>query len=504
MKLNKENLGKIDASLNTEINRIQLPEKVLQFGTGVLLRALPDYFIDKANRRGIFNGRVVLIKSTDRGDTNDFNEQDSLYTIGIRGVDGDNKVELNIINSAISRVLSAKTEWQKILDVAASETLEIIISNTTELGIELIREDIQKGTPVSYPGKLLAILYHRYKVFNADENKGLIILPTELITDNGIKLRNILFELAEHNKLEPEFIKWLGFNTFCNTLVDRIVPGKPDENTLKRLEQELGYRDELFVFSEVYSLWAIEGDERIRKILSFEQADEGVIIASDITMYKELKLRLLNGTHTLSCAAAFLSGLGTVCDAMEDSVMSGFISSLMQDELARAIPYPVAREQALQFSAKVLDRFRNPHIRHQWLSISVNYSMKLKMRVIPVLLNYYKNYQSVPKFIAVGFAAYLRFMQTEELNGAYYGSSNNMRYQVDDEWASYYSGLWKEYDVNEMVLRALSNTELWDVDLSQLPAFVETVQDSLRNIMEVGTRKTIEMMNRDYTETNPA
>lgn len=494
MRLNKENLNRIVATSKLslpELKTFDLSEKVLQFGTGVLLRGLPNYLIDKANRQGVFNGRVVVVKSTDKGSTDSFKEQDSLYTIGIRGIKNQQKVEENIISSAISRVLSAKTEWQKILDVAASENLEIIISNTTESGIVLVQDNIHQGTPKSFPGKLLSILYHRYKVFNGDKEKGLVILPTELITDNGLKLKNIVLELAEQNELEAKFMQWFESCTFCNTLVDRIVPGKPDANTPKSLEQELGYQDDLFIFSEVYSLWAIEGDKRISKILSFSEVDPTVVITPDISIYKELKLRLLNGTHSLSCAVAFLAGLDTVQDAMNDALVSEYIAELMKTELAPGIPYPIEMEKALQFSTNVLDRFRNPSIRHEWLSISMNYTLKLQLRVVPVLLCYYERFQKVPEHIAFGFAAYLRFMNGKKVDATYFGTIGDKQYQIDDQYAEYYSGLWSNHEPDEVVSLALSNSELWNSDLTQLPSFVESVQNHLRNIEERGAREAI-------------
>ena len=499
MILRKQNLDNIKPSDKLIVplaGAFDLPEKVLQFGTGVLLRGLPDYFIDKANRQGIFNGRIVIVKSTDKGSTDGFKNQNSLYTIGIRGIEDGRKIEENLICSTVSRVLTAQTEWNAILDVAASADLQIIISNTTETGIQLSEDDIEAIPPKSFPGKLLAVLYHRYKTFKGDESKGLVVLPTELILDNGTKLKDIVFKLAEQNKLDTAFMQWLSTNTFCNTLVDRIVPGKPDEKSLGQLEEQLGYRDELLIFSEVYRLWAIEGNDRVKKVLSFEQIDPGLIITPDISVHKELKLRLLNGTHTLSCAAAFLSGLETVCDAMDDPEMSGFISTLMQDELAPAIPYPVTPELALEFSNKVLDRFRNPYIRHQWLSISMNYTLKLQMRVIPVLLHYYKIFQGVPPKIAFGFAAYIRFMRVYKMDGAYFGISAGKHYRIDDEWAEYYSGLWSNHNADEVVLLALSNPELWNSDLSKLPGFVDSVQDHLRKIEEKGAKEAIKLTNK--------
>ena len=499
MKLNKENLKNITSTPKLSIPDIRsfdLPEKVLQFGTGVLLRGLPDYFINKANQQGIFNGRVVVVKSTEKGSTDSFREQDSLYTIGIRGIRDRQEIEENIISSAISRVLSAKTEWQEVLNVAASEELEIIISNTTESGIVLIEDDILYDSPKSYPGKLLAVLFHRYKVFNGDKEKGLLILPTELITDNGLKLKNIVLKLAEQNQLEAGFLEWFESCTFCNTLVDRIVPGKPDATTLNNLEQELGYQDDLFIFSEVYSLWAIEGDERISKILSFSEADSTVVITPDISIYKELKLRLLNGTHSLSCAVAFLAGLDTVHNAMNNLSVSKYIAELMKLELAPGIPYPIDIEKALEFSANVLDRFRNPSIRHEWLSISMNYTLKLQLRVVPVLLCYYQRFQTVPEHIAFGFAAYLRFMKCKRFDGTYFGTIGDKQYPIQDQYAEYYSGLWSAHPSSEVVTLALSNTELWGTDLTQFIGFELSVNNYLQTIENFGPAEAIRSLKK--------
>src|SRR3954471_3483183 len=302
-----------------------LPEKVLQFGTGVLLRGLPDYFIDKANRQGVFNGRVVVVKSTD-SDSSAFDKQDGLYTLCVRGLDGGKKVEENIINSSISRVLSAKDEWSEILQCAHNPNMQIIISNTTEVGIQLVQDDIHRLPPVSFPGKLLAFLLERYKAFDGSRDSGMVIVPTELIPDNGKKLESIVLELAHLNGLDDTFIQWLeNCNYFCSSLVDRIVPGKPDSAIRENLEKNFGYKDELLTMSEVYRLWAIEGGEHIRSVLTFASVDEGVVIAPDINLFRELKLRMLNGTHTLSCGLAYLAGFGTVKQAMDDAGMQTFI-----------------------------------------------------------------------------------------------------------------------------------------------------------------------------------
>lgn len=472
----------------------ELPEKVLQFGTGVLLRGLPDYFIDKANRQGIFNGRIVVVKSTTQGDTSAFEKQDGLYTLCVRGLENGNRVEENIINASISRVLDAHSEWKQVLDCAHNQYIQVVVSNTTEVGIQLVHDDIFRHPPISFPGKLLAFLYERFRAFGGSERSGLVIVPTELIPDNGKKLESIVLELAHLNGLEDQFIEWLeNHNYFCNSLVDRIVPGKPDAETGAALEKELGYSDQLLAMSEVYRLWAIEGNDTVRNCLSFAQADEGVVIAPNIDIYRELKLRLLNGTHTLSCGLAFLAGCETVKQAMDDEQVSAFIADLMQQEIAPSIPYEVDLSMAHGFGAKVLERFRNPHIRHQWINITMQYSSKMKMRCIPVLLKHYKEKSTVPELIALGFAAYLYFMKgVKQVNGIYYGELNGVAYPIQDEQAEVFYKRWAGLSTTTLVQDVLSDNAFWSEDLHALPGFQQAVTELLNRIIHHGMRETLE------------
>src|SRR5215216_3423550 len=272
MELSKDNLKNItsDKVELPDESLFELPEKVLQFGTGVLLRGLPDYFIDKANRKGIFNGRIVVVKSTSQGDSSSFDKQDGLYTLCVRGLENGEKVEENLINASISRVLSATEEWEKILECAHNREMQIIISNTTEVGIQLVNDDVRHHPPKSFPGKLLAFLYERFKAFNGSAHSGMVIVPTELIPDNGKKLESIVLELAHLNGLEASFIEWIeNSNHFCNSLVDRIVPGKPDDAECLAIGNQLGYSDSLMIMSEAYRLWAIEGKGQVKNVLSF-------------------------------------------------------------------------------------------------------------------------------------------------------------------------------------------------------------------------------------------
>jgi tagaturonate reductase len=481
MKLSKENLPAISnaAVIVPDEAIFSLPERVLQFGTGVLLRGLPDYFIDKANRHGLFKGRIVVVKSTDSGDAGAFDRQDGLYTLCVRGIEDGHKVEENIISSAISRVLSARDQWQEILGLAHHQEMQIIVSNTTEVGIQLVEDDIRLQPPVSFPGKLLAFLYERYQAFGGSPESGMVIVPTELIVDNGKKLAAIVKELAQLSQLEASFLVWMEEHCrFCSSLVDRIVPGRPDGTIQQQLTHDLGYTDDLLAIAEVYRLWAIEGDEKVRSVLSFAAADPGVIIEPDIEIYRELKLRLLNGTHTLSCGLAYLSGFGTVKNAMDDSGFSTFVADLMLKEIAPSIPYPVPLAEARDFGLRVLDRFRNPQLQHQWLSITMQYSSKMRMRVIPVLLKHYQMHPEPPAHMALGFAAYLLFMR---------GGTH----PVNDDRAGYFAELWQKYPAPEVATLVLKDKSLWGADLSQLPGFEGAVRLNLDNLIHKGAAATL-------------
>lgn len=497
MQLSKKTIKEIspkDGLTIPDEKQFLLPEKVLQFGTGVLLRGLPDYFIDEANRNGVFNGRIVGVKSTSQGSTDIFDQQDGLYTLYVRGIKNGVMSEQAIINSSISRVLAAKEDWPAILKCAHDPEIKIIISNTTEVGIVLTEEDIHLSPPNSFPGKLLAFLYKRYKAFEGSEESGMIIIPTELIIDNGSKLRSIVIELAAMNRLEESFIQWLqSANHFCNSLVDRIVPGKLPGDVEKAVEEKLGYADELMIMAEPFRLWAIEsGNGKVKEILSFSKTDQGVIITPGIEKFRELKLRLLNGTHTFSCGLAFLAGFETVKEAMLNDEMASFIQRLMMLEIAPAVDNDIiSYKEACTYANQVIDRFNNPFIDHRWISITMNYTSKMRLRNIPLLLRHYRGTDKIPENMALGFAAYLLFMKCEAgPDGLYHGCANGSKYTVHDDAAVYFADEWRA-DINTFVIDVLSDKNLWDADISVLKGFAEAVKENLCLFEQQGVLATL-------------
>ncbi len=448
--------------------QLNYPEKVLQFGTGVLLRGLPDQYISEANRAGKFRGRVVVVKSTQNGTTDAFADQEGLYTICVKGIDNGQLVNKSYVNASISRVLSAVEDWSAILECAKSEDLSIVTSNTTEVGIVYTEENILDGVPSSFPGKLLAILHARFVHFNGDHSKGLVIIPAELIEENGTKLADILNRLAAHNQLGEAFINWLKqANPICNTLVDRIVPGKLSAADQAATEAALGYSDELMIMSEPFGLWAIEStDQRVIDALGFCDEEKGCRVVPSIQKFKELKLRMLNATHTFSCGVSMLAGMELVKDSMKDEVIKSYISQLALEEIAAAITGgKISAAEADAFGKAVLDRFANPFLEHKWVSISAQFTLKMKIRCLPLILATHEKTGLLPVRMLIGFSAYL--VQMDLVN---------------------------KDDLATSLRNVLSDTATWEQDLSTIPGLMDKVLDITASIQSNGILQTINQL----------
>ena len=393
-----------------------LPEKVLQFGTGVLLRALPDFYIDAANKAGEFNGRVVMVKSTASPVRPAFQLQNGLFTHVLRGIKDGHEVEELRVNASISRVLHAMHDWDEVLNIAKSPDLEIVISNTTEVGIVYVEEKIIGSVPVSFPAKLLAVLYQRFLYFKGDLEKGLVILPTELIDRNADELKTILDQLAQYNELSQDFLEWLNqANYFCNTLVDRIVPGKLNDATQKEVEVKLGCRDELMIMSEPFGLWAIESKNPfVASRLDFINPTKGCLLVDELHVYKELKLRLLNATHSFCCAYAIQSGFTYVREAMQDEGFKSYVKVLIGEiKAVLLLDSSISKKLIDDFADSVIDRFSNPYIDHQWKSISLHYSTKIKVRCLPLFKKAIEEGSGEYRHMLTGLEAYNVFSQGE-------------------------------------------------------------------------------------------
>ena len=494
LTLNPTTIASINHSSNLHLplhQQMDYPEKVIQFGTGVLLRALPDQYIDDANRNGKFCGRIVVVKSTGAGSVDAFHTQQGLYSLCVKGIQDGKFTDQTYINSSISRVLSASEEWDEVLKVAESKTLQVVISNTTEVGIVDSNDNIRNAAvPTTFPGKLLALLFHRYNVFRGDPDRGLVIVPTELIELNGDKLKQVILSLANKNGLGKDFIQWfLDSNPVCNSLVDRIVPGKLSPSVHLEKETILGYHDQLMIMAEPFKLWAIESsDPTVSEVLTFSNPAQGCFVVSDISTFKEKKLRLLNGTHTFACGVALLAGNELVRESMIDPHLGPFIRQLALDEIANLVAGPgILPEESNAFARKVIDRFSNPFIEHKWSSISAQFTSKMKMRNVPLIEAAAKKMGKVPKGITIGFAAYLVCMDTQlNQQGQYIVQHARAPFALTDEFAPAIHQIWQNMPLREAVPSIMSSSQIWGTDLTRIPGFVSSVLEACERIRTSG------------------
>jgi tagaturonate reductase len=465
----------------------ELPEKVLQFGTGVLLKGLPDYLIDLANRAGKFNGRIVQIKSTAKGSAAGIQAQDGLFTLVEQSVANGAEVQQISVISSISRTLEAHHDWEAIKQVATSAHLEVVISNTTEVGLMYEQEEVLKRIPHTFPGKLAALLYYRYLHFNGAKGSGLVIIPCELIPDNARILKEAIVKHGKFNEFLPGFYKWLEQeNVFCNALVDKIVPGKPSPEAAAALAASLDYEDTELIVAELYALWAIEYPENApRPMPAWSEVHPNWILAQDITMYRERKLRLLNGTHTAMVGLALLCGYKTVSESLSNKVFYRFVKDLMLHEIVPNIP--VEHEAAENFAWDVLARFQNPFVEHYLINITLQYISKMNMRNVPTILQYIKQHHQAPKLMALGFAGMLAFMQPEfEREGKFYKTIDGKEVELQDTYISFLYKASQDFggDARQFTVAVMSNRELWGDEFAENVEFMKLVATFLKSLTD--------------------
>jgi len=387
-----------------EINKkVIRPEKVIQFGEGGFLRGFADWMIQKLNDSGKYSGNVVVVQPIEKGMCEKLSQQDCLYTHVIRGVEGVEKTVIDVI----SRCVNPYENYDEYIALAKNPDFEVIISNTTEAGISWHEGDKLTDSPaVSYPAKLTALLYARFR----EGLKGFLILPCELIEKNGSKLKEFVLKWAEEWKLEKEFSEWIEKeNYFCNTLVDRIVTGYPKDE-----DMELGYEDDMVNTSEYFHLWVIEGDKKYADILPFDKIGLNVIWTDNLERYRTRKVRILNGAHTSMVPYAMLKGFDTVRSCMEDDNMLSFVKKCVFDEIIPTLDLP--EEELLDYAENVLTRFKNPYIKHYLSSIALNSVSKFKVRVLPSILEYIKRYNKQPENLIIAFKALIDFYRTDMTN----------------------------------------------------------------------------------------
>lgn len=469
------------------------PVKVLQFGEGNFLRGFVDYMIDIANEKGVFDGDIVLVKPIEFGTLDRFHAQESQYTVSLRGIVEGRATVQNRIVTSVTDVVAAHEEYEKYSAFAKLDSLRYIVSNTTEAGIVYDESDkLEMCPPISFPGKLAKFLYERYRHFNGAPDKGLVMLPVELIDDNGIHLKECVLKQADNWNLEEGFKTWLNEACiFCSTLVDRIITGYPREED-KKLWEEWGYRDELIVTGEPFALWVIECPKDISGEFPLDQAGLPVIYTDNQKPYKQRKVRILNGAHTSFVLASYLAGNDIVLTSMQDEVVFNFMKKTIFDEVIPTLTLP--RADLVDFAEAVITRFNNPYVKHSLLSISLNSVSKWRARCMPSFLGYIEMKKELPKHLTFSLAALMAFYKgTEIRDKALIGHRDGQEYQImDDKAVLEFFAANSGKPSLEFAGAFLGSTDFFGQDLTQIDGLVEAVAGYLDEIAQKGMRKTLE------------
>ncbi|OLS41076.1 tagaturonate reductase [Bacillus sp. MRMR6] len=464
------------------------PEKVLQFGEGNFLRAFVDWQVDELNKKADFNGSVVVVQPLEFGLVDKLNEQDGLYTLYLQGMKEGKAVREHTLIDCISRGLNIYSQYDEYLELAENPELRFIFSNTTEAGIAFDENDRLEDRPAkSFPAKLTAFLYRRFKVFKGDKEKGFIIIPCELIDRNGEKLKKIVLQYASVWNLDDSFVQWVEeANTFCCSLVDRIVPGYP-RDTIDEITKELGYKDDMVVAGERFHLWVIEGPQWIREEFPAHLAGLNTLFVEDMTPYRTRKVRILNGAHTAMTPVSYLYGIDTVGEAVNHEVTGQFVKELIFDEIIPTLD--LSPEELHSFADAVIERFMNPFIEHFLLSISLNSMSKFKTRNLPSLIEYYNCKQDLPRKLVFSLAALISFYKGKR-------GEEDIHLQDDQDVLDLFKEHWGQYNdtlesVESIVTSILGYEKIWETDLNQIPGLTAAVTNSLFEIETKGMRQAV-------------
>ncbi|RXJ02106.1 tagaturonate reductase [Anaerobacillus alkaliphilus] len=477
-----------------------LPERVIQFGEGNFMRGFVDWMINELNKQGLFNGKVVLVQPRGQDKIPVINNQDGLYTVVLRGVEDGEKVEKKEIISAVSRGIKVSDDWAELNNIITSTDIKFIFSNTTEAGLTYLKEDYNPDFPAeSFPGKLTSLLYHRFTFFKGSSESGLVIIPCELVEENGNLLKKIVLKIAEDWELPSAFINWIkSHNKFCNTLVDRIVTGFPSDE-INEFEQKLGYKDELLTVGEPYHLFAIEATPEVAKEIPFDQAGLNVKWG-DITPFRNLKVRLLNGPHTMMSAVCYLAGVDTVQEVMEDVTLRKFIENGMLNEIYPTVDIDEVEKK--QFLEAVIERFLNPYNKHYLKDIALSSVFKFKSRLVPSLLDYVEQKGTLPPAITFALAGLLAFNRPVRVEAnELVGQRGEVEYSIRDnhEVMQILLSVWTKFDgtseeLTDLVSEVLSKKEIWGQDLHAVPNLTTTVATQLDEILKNGMRASVEKL----------
>ena len=458
-------------------------ERILQFGEGNFLRAFANWMIHEMNHKANFDAGAVVIQPIANGLIKTLNNQDGLYTLYMNGIKNGEVLSERKVVDCIQRGINPYEDYDAYLANAENPNLRFVISNTTEAGISYNPEDNLEDAPqASFPGKLTALLYKRFHFFNGASEKGLIVIPCELIDRNGDNLKKIVLQYATDWNLDKGFVSWINNdNIFCNTLVDRIVPGYPRDK-IDNITEELGYIDNLVVEGEQFHLWVIEAPESVKNEIPAKTCGLNIVFTNNMEPYRTRKVRILNGAHTSLVPVSYLYGIDKVRESIEDQVVGKFIQDAIFEEICPTLDLP--KQELKQFSNAVLERFRNPYLEHDLISISLNSISKYKTRVLPSILEYIKRENTLPKRLLFSLAALIAF---------YRGNRNGVNIPLKDDQSvlDFFAAQWIAFDVKAIAKATLQNVDFWGQDLTQFSGLLEEVTTSLNAITKHGMKEAL-------------
>lgn len=463
---------------NSTAQSSTLPIKVVQFGEGNFLRAFVEYAFQTLNKKVGFNAGIAIVQPIEKGMISMLNDQDGLYTLFTKGIKNGKAVEEKELITNIVKGVNPYSNFQDYLSLAKEVELQFVISNTTEAGIAYVESDtFVKKPPSSFPAKLTRFLHERFSFFNGASDKGLTIIPCELINHNSDTLKQIILDYITLWKLSQDFKNWLlNSCSFHNTLVDRIVPGYPRDQ-IEAYNQQLDYKDNLIVSAETFFLWVIEGDADLKEKLPFHKTDLDVKIVANMQPFRTRKVRILNGAHTAMVPFSILYGNETVKETVDEVFTGPFIKSMVFDEIIPTMDMEKAELE--KFADDVFDRFRNPYVKHQLSSIALNSISKFKVRVLPSLLEYCHRENKLPLKLVYAFACLIRFYE-----GSWNGNDLPLKDNADiiDEFAA----LWKTNSLDEITQKVLSRTDYWGENLTQIKELSNAISTALKFMEEEG------------------
>ena len=465
----------------------QYTERIIQFGEGNFLRAFIDWIIWNTNQKTDFDASVVVVQPIDRGMVDMLNAQDCLYHLNLQGLDAGEPVDSVQMIDVISRGINPYADFASYLALAEQPEMRFVISNTTEAGIAFDPSCKFEDAPASsYPGKLVQLLYHRYEHFKGDKTKGFIILPCELIFENGKHLKECIYQYIDLWNLGEDFKTW--FTEACgvySTLVDRIVPGYPRDNA-EALCERVGYVDKLLVKAEIFHLWVIEAPESVAAEFPADKAGLHVLFVPSEAPYHERKVTLLNGPHTVLSPVGYLSGLNTVKECCEDELIGQYVRKVMFEELMSTLNLPM--EELQKFASDVMDRFRNPFVKHFVTSIMLNSFPKFKTRDLPGLKTYLERKGELPKGLVLGLAGIITYYK-----GGKRGDDEIVP-NDDQKILDTLKELWASGDTAFVAKSVLGLEFIWGEDLNLIPGLTELLTTYLSVIQTEGMRAAVNLV----------